>query len=110
MPQFENISFNLAKGSRIGLIGVNGAGKSTLLKCLAKIDSADAGSVEHKGNVIYVDQEPDWDPLLPAYAALFGGNTREAKATRMYFKAMSQDPMDMDDLSAGEYKTYLSYL
>ena len=98
-PQFENISFNLAKGSRIGLIGVNGAGKSTLLKCLAKIDSADSGSVEHKGNVIYVDQEPDWSPSLPAFAALFGGTSKEAKATRMYFEAINQDPMDNDSLS-----------
>jgi len=92
-PQFEGISLTLGKGQRIGLIGVNGAGKSTLLRCLAKIDAADAGSVETatNANVIYVDQEPAWAPSLSAYEALFGGVSAEAKATRLYFAALAPE-------------------
>ena len=83
------------------MIGVNGAGKSTLLKCLAKIESADSGTIETatNANVIYVDQEPDWGDVK-VYEALFSGTTEQAVATRMYFKAL--DPsveMDGDEFS-----------
>ena len=83
-PQFQDISFTLGKGQRVGLIGVNGAGKSTLLKCLAKIDSPDSGEVESGKlcNVVYVDQEPNWGNIQ-VYEALFAGTTDQAKATRM---------------------------
>jgi len=89
-PQFEDISLVLGKGQRVGLIGVNGAGKSTLLKCLAKVESADSGSVElaTNTNVIYVDQEPEWARDLKVYAALFDGNSAEAVATRLYYSAL----------------------
>ena len=42
---FEDISFRLTAGSRVGLIGKNGAGKSTLLKILSKDQEADTGEL-----------------------------------------------------------------
>ena len=42
---FENISFAVAQGQRVGLIAKNGTGKSTLLSLLAGIDSPDSGSI-----------------------------------------------------------------
>ena len=36
---FENISFNIEDGDKIGVIGVNGTGKSTLLKMIAAGES-----------------------------------------------------------------------
>ena len=58
--QFRDISLGVAAGSRVGLIGVNGVGKSTLMKCLAGLESADAGTVSFEGRpvVLYVEQEP----------------------------------------------------
>ena len=41
----EDISFQLAPGDRLGLIGVNGAGKTTLLRVLA-------GVLKHQGKVV----------------------------------------------------------
>ena len=42
---FQNLTFTLAAGDRIGLIAGNGGGKSTLLRCLAGLAEPDAGSV-----------------------------------------------------------------
>lgn len=47
---FENVTFRLGAGDRIGLIGKNGAGKSTLLKILS-------GEVEPDSGVIAFDKE-----------------------------------------------------
>ena len=41
---FENISFKLTPGDRVGLIGKNGAGKSTMLKILSKDLEPDSGT------------------------------------------------------------------
>ncbi len=43
---YDNISFQINKGDRIGLTGRNGAGKSTLLRILAKEQTPDGGSVQ----------------------------------------------------------------
>ncbi len=45
VPLFDQISFVISDGDRIGLIGPNGAGKSTLLKVLAGEEDPDAGEV-----------------------------------------------------------------
>ncbi len=42
---FENISFKLTPGDRVGLIGKNGAGKSTMLKILSKDLEPDSGQI-----------------------------------------------------------------
>lgn len=56
---FENISFKLSEGMRVGLVGPNGAGKSTLLKLILGLESPDKGTVKvDKGASIgYLPQE-----------------------------------------------------
>ena len=60
---FENVSFRIAAGDRIGLIGKNGAGKSTLLKLLARENSPSSGtlSLEKSCSMGYLPQELDVD-------------------------------------------------
>ncbi len=57
---FQNISFTVEEGERLGLIGPNGAGKSTLLKILSGAESADSGDVAlRKGvRIASVPQDP----------------------------------------------------
>lgn len=47
----ENISFNIAPGEAVGIVGQNGAGKSTLLKIITGTLKASQGTVQTKGRV-----------------------------------------------------------
>ena len=48
----HNVSFQLEKGDRLGIIGKNGAGKSTLLKILSRITTPTTGQIRVKGRVV----------------------------------------------------------
>ncbi len=61
-PLFQNISFAVDEGDRIGLIGPNGAGKSTLLAVLAGEIQPDTGevAVRRRARIAYVKQISDY--------------------------------------------------
>lgn len=48
----KDVSFELNKGERLGILGLNGAGKSTLLKVIAGVLKATEGSVNVKGKIV----------------------------------------------------------
>jgi phosphonate transport system ATP-binding protein len=48
-PVFSGISFDIAPGSIVALIGANGAGKSTLLRCIPRLIEPDAGEIRVLG-------------------------------------------------------------
>ena len=50
-PALTDVSFEVAAGETIGVIGENGSGKSTLLKLLARILAPSSGVVETRGRV-----------------------------------------------------------
>lgn len=62
---FQDISFGIFKGDKIGLIGPNGSGKSTLLKILALLEEPNLGSVTGNRSlrVGYVPQETDFPDI-----------------------------------------------
>ena len=47
----KNVSFNLYKGDRLGILGLNGAGKSTLLKVIAGVYKPTSGKVKRYGHI-----------------------------------------------------------
>ena len=48
----RNVSFEVEKGNRWGIIGLNGAGKSTLLKIVSGVMKPTEGSIEIKGKIV----------------------------------------------------------
>jgi len=52
IPVLTDITFDIAAGEFLALIGPSGSGKSTLLNCIAGIDSVDAGSISIGGTDI----------------------------------------------------------
>lgn len=58
-PLFEDVSFTVSEGDRIGLIGPNGSGKSTLLRILAGTERPDSGdlAMRRRLQLSYVEQD-----------------------------------------------------
>jgi lipopolysaccharide transport system ATP-binding protein len=62
----ENVSFTVAEGERVGIIGRNGAGKSTLLKLLSRVIAPSAGRAEIRGRVAsLLEVGTGFNPHLP---------------------------------------------
>ncbi len=78
---FDDVSFSLNEGEKVGIIGVNGTGKSTLLKIISGIVIPDEGTVV-KGNhlsICYLPQTPEFardDTVITA--ALSGCSEQES--------------------------------
>jgi ATP-binding cassette subfamily F protein uup len=62
-PLFQDISFTVSEGDRIGLIGPNGSGKSTLLRILAGDVSSDSGeiAVRKRIRLSYIEQDSKFE-------------------------------------------------
>jgi ATPase subunit of ABC transporter with duplicated ATPase domains len=54
----EDVSFRVASGDKVGLVGRNGAGKTTLTKVLAGDLLPNEGSVQRSGELGYLPQDP----------------------------------------------------
>ncbi|MDY2586943.1 ABC-F family ATP-binding cassette domain-containing protein [Winogradskyella aquimaris] len=82
---FEDITFKLGLGDRVGLIGKNGAGKSTMLRILAKEQEADTGQIatDKDLKIGFLKQDIDFDHgktvLEEAYEAFKDIKQCEAK-------------------------------
>ncbi|MDF2514230.1 MAG: transporter related [Herbinix sp.] len=63
---FDNVTFGINEGEKIGIIGINGTGKSTLLKIIAGLEEPDSGSVTRgkKVRIGYLPQTPVFDDKL----------------------------------------------
>jgi sulfonate transport system ATP-binding protein len=55
---FEDFSLRVERGEVVAILGPSGCGKSTLLRCIAGIESADAGRVDVAGEIGMIFQEP----------------------------------------------------
>jgi ATP-binding cassette subfamily F protein uup len=87
---FNNISFGIHHGDKIGVIGVNGTGKTTLLKIIAGSETADEGRII-KGNSVrleYLPQNPYFDLDATVLEQVFSGGSAIMNLIRQYETAV----------------------
>ncbi len=79
---FNDISFSIAEGQRVGLIAQNGTGKSTLLSMLTGDESVDSGQIIYRSGlkVGYLRQEPKFPHGATVLEACFHGMDKESDA------------------------------
>ncbi len=87
---FEDLTFGVAEGEKIGLIAKNGTGKSTLLDILAGIASQDSGTVIYRNNlrVGYLPQLPDLGGAHTVLDACLHGDDPRSAAIHDYEEAL----------------------
>ena len=107
---FENISFSVAEGQRVGFVAKNGTGKSTLLSVLTGKEGHDSGDIIYKRDlkIGYLEQSPRFDPNESVLDACFnhqGNEERVLRAkqilTQLKIKDLNQP---MGQLSGGQQK------
>ena len=59
---FDDVSYGIHEGDKIGIIGINGTGKTTLLKIIAGLEETDEGEVIKQNGlrITYLPQNPDF--------------------------------------------------
>lgn len=83
---FDDISFSIHEGDKIGVIGINGTGKSTLLKIIAGAEQSDSGEiVTMKGlRLAYLSQTPVFVPGTTVLQQVFAGDDPQMALVREY--------------------------
>lgn len=107
---FENISFSIAEGQRVGFVAKNGTGKSTLLSVLTGKEGYDSGKIICKRDlkIGYLEQSPQFDPEESVLDACFNHHGNEERVlrakqilTQLKIKDLNQP---MGQLSGGQQK------
>jgi ATPase subunit of ABC transporter with duplicated ATPase domains len=91
----ENVTFRVAAGDKVGLVGRNGAGKTTLTKILAGEALPAAGTVTRSGSVGYLPQDPrSGDPEMQALHRILSARGLDDVVRRL---RLAEDEMASDD-------------
>lgn len=108
---FNDISFSIGEGQRVGLIAQNGTGKTTLLSMLTGAESCDSGDIIYRNGVSvgYLRQEPKFNAEDTVLEACFSGKPHDEEAqlkvrqilTQLRITDLSQP---MGQLSGGQQK------
>ena len=90
---FENISFGIAEGQRIGLIAKNGSGKTTLLNILSGKEGYDDGKISFRRDlrVGYLEQDPHYPEELTVLEACFHHGNSTVELIKEYERCMKTE-------------------
>ena len=90
---FENISFGISEGQRIGLIAKNGTGKTTLLNIISGKEGYDDGHVVFRRDlrVGYLEQNPQYPEELTVLEACFHHGNSTVELIKEYERCMETE-------------------
>ena len=90
---FNEISFGIAEGQRIGLIAKNGSGKTTLLNIIAGKEGYDAGNIVFRRDlrIAYLEQDPQYPEELTVLEACFHSNNDTVQLLKEYEACMETE-------------------
>ncbi len=94
---FENISFGINEGQKIGFVAKNGTGKTSLLNIITKSEPSDNGQVVYRNGLktAFLPQEPALDTHLTIEETIFTGDNESLRAIAEYESAMD-NPEDTE--------------
>lgn len=74
---FQDASFGVHQGDKIGIIGINGTGKSTLLKMVAQVEEPDEGQIIRQNSlkIAYLPQNPEFPEHATVHSYAMDGNS-----------------------------------
>lgn len=107
---FENISFSIAEGQKVGLVARNGTGKSTLMSVLMDKEGFESGSIIYRRDLKlgFLEQSPQFDPEESVLDACFNHKDDPEKVlkarqilTQLHITNLEQP---MGQLSGGQQK------
>lgn len=107
---FENISFSIAEGQKVGLVARNGTGKSTLMSVLMDKEGYESGSIIYRRDLKlgFLEQSPQFDPEESVLDACFNHKDDPEKVlkarqilTQLHITNLEQP---MGQLSGGQQK------
>ena len=107
---FDNISFSIAEGQKVGLVARNGTGKSTLMSVLMDKEGHESGDIIYRRDLMvgYLEQSPKFDPEESVLEACFNHEDDPEKVlkakqilTQLHITNMDQP---MGQLSGGQQK------
>ena len=107
---FEDISFSIGEGQKVGLIAKNGTGKSTLLSILCGREGYDSGDIVFRRDlkIGFLEQSPTFDPEETVLDACFnhqGDPEKVLKAKQVLTQLKIKDlEQPMGQLSGGQQK------
>lgn len=90
---FQDMSFGISEGQRIGLIAKNGTGKSTLLNILAGKEGYDNGTISFRRDlrVGYLEQNPEYPQELTVLEACFHHGNQIVELIKEYERCIETD-------------------
>lgn len=109
---FDDVSFGIQEGDKIGIIGINGTGKTTLLRMIAGVEEPDSGQIIKQNGIrlAYLSQHPSFPEGATVLSYAFDGIVENDWALKSEVKSalnklgITDHDMKMEHLSGGQKK------